>query len=132
MSGSAKRVLIADDSKIVRSALRLFLEENTNVVVCGEAADGTEAIRKVKELNPDLILLDLAMPNMSGIDAARMIRKISPQTQIIVFTLYSDLLNEVTAKTLGLDRVVSKAEGPPALMKALQPFLTADDTKFLH
>jgi chemotaxis response regulator CheB len=61
-----KRILIADDSSIVRRILSMFLQTQKNVEVCGEAANGTETIEKAKLLHPDLILLDLAMPEMNG------------------------------------------------------------------
>lgn len=66
MADCSKAVLIVDDNAMVRAALRVFLEGSTRLRVCGEAADGTEAILKAKELRPGLILMDLSMPNMNG------------------------------------------------------------------
>jgi DNA-binding NarL/FixJ family response regulator len=115
-----KSVLIVDDSQIVRSVMRDFFEARTDWKVGGEAADGAEAIQKVKELRPDLILLDFSMPNMNGMQAAPVLKKMLAKAYIIVFTMYSEALGSTLSSAEGVDLVVPKAEGLTVLAKALQ------------
>ena len=82
-----RSVLIVDDSQAVRKAMRGFFEASTDWKIGDEAADGAEAIRKAIELKPDLSLLDFCMPNMNGIEAASVLKKMLPLSHIIVFTL---------------------------------------------
>ncbi len=123
MSGSPKSILIVDDSATVRAALRSFIESIGGFHVCGEAFDGAEAVVKAGELAPKLVIMDLSMPNMNGLQAAWAIRQAAPGVKIVLFTLYPHLVRKLMAKTVGIDIVVSKAEGTEALTKALQPFL---------
>jgi YesN/AraC family two-component response regulator len=74
-----KRILIADDSAVVRRGLRELIEHTLDWDVCGEAVNGREAIQAVRELHPDILLLDLAMPGMSGFDTARELAKVEPK-----------------------------------------------------
>jgi len=75
---SALRTLVVDDHEDLRKLLRWMLQEKTECVVIGEASDGLQAIEQAKELQPDLILLDLALPKLNGMEAARQIRKACP------------------------------------------------------
>jgi DNA-binding NarL/FixJ family response regulator len=84
------RILIADDHGIVRRGLRLQLERNEQFEVVGEAVDGREAVRMAEELVPDIVIMDIAMPNMNGIQAAAQIVKGLPQTGIIMLSMHSD------------------------------------------
>ena len=81
------RILIADDHPGARSALRLLLASEP-VEICGEAENGKQAVQKVRELNPDIVILDLIMPEMSGIQAADEIRRIAPATKLVFMSLY--------------------------------------------
>ena len=85
-----KSILIADDSKTIRAATRHFVERETEFTVCGEAIDGVDAIEKARHLSPDLIILDLSMPRMDGLQAARKLRAMSVEAPIILFTMYAD------------------------------------------
>lgn len=85
----AIRVVIADDHQIVRQGFRALLEKDGFEVV-GEAEDGAEAVRLVKHFSPDIALLDIAMPNLNGIDAAREIQRASPDTRTILLTMFSE------------------------------------------
>lgn len=87
--------------------------------VCASTANGADAVAKAQERKPDLVLIDLAMPMMNGIDAASAIKKAAPATRIVVFTLYSDSLGELLARATGVDIVVSKTEGATGLLHAL-------------
>ena len=82
------RVLVADDHAVVRSGLKHLLEEQPGVEVCCEATTGVEAVEQVKKGKPDMILLDLTTPDMNGLDAARQIREISPNTDILVLSMH--------------------------------------------
>jgi len=83
-------VLIVDDHPVVREGLRTFLQLQEDMEVVGEAADGMEALRKVGELVPDVVLIDLVMPRMDGITTIRQIGAISPSTRVLVLTSFSD------------------------------------------
>ena len=78
------RILIADDHELVRRGLRSILVARAEWEVCAEAADGREAIEKAKELKPDVVLLDITMPHVNGLDAARIIRRDVPHAKVII------------------------------------------------
>src|SRR5215510_167156 len=79
----ALRTLVVDDHEDLRKVLRSMLQEKTECVVIGEASDGLQAIEQAKELQPDLILLDLSLPKLNGMEAARQIRRLSPHSKIV-------------------------------------------------
>lgn len=114
-----KRVLVVDDSPSMRLALRLLLESREQFAVCGEAVDGLDAIEKAKHLNPDVILLDLAMPKLNGADTASALRRDNSRAKIILFTMYADSLRAKLATSLGVDLVVSKSDGLGYLLQCL-------------
>jgi DNA-binding NarL/FixJ family response regulator len=101
-------VLIVDDSPDVRHIVRTFLERDTAFTVCGEAPDGLEAIKKAQELKPDLVLLDLSMPGMNGIETAMVLRRLLPKIHIVLFSNYTDQLGTTLASAVGIDLVLSK------------------------
>ena len=82
-------ILLADDHTIVRQGLALLLGEQKNLKVVGEAINGQDAVEKALELNPDVIIMDIAMPRMNGIEAAKRIRKQLPKTKILILSMYS-------------------------------------------
>jgi DNA-binding NarL/FixJ family response regulator len=82
------RILLADDHDVVRQGLRRLLEEQARWTVCGEARNGREAVRLCQELMPDIAILDVSMPELNGLEATRQIRKVSPATEILVFTMH--------------------------------------------
>lgn len=121
-----KQVLIADDSKTVRGILTKFLQAQRNINVCGEAANGFEAVEQAKKLRPDLILLDLAMPEMNGAEAASVLKRLMPKVPIIVFTMYSENLGRSLTSAIGVDMVLSKPDGMKALMDAVETLTNQD------
>jgi DNA-binding NarL/FixJ family response regulator len=114
-----KSILIADDKRSMRSILTGFLEQRPGWEICGEAADGFEVIEKAKKLRPDLILLDVSMPKMTGIEAASILKKQMPSTAIILFTMYSENVGASLRSALGVKAVLAKPDGLTALSKAI-------------
>jgi DNA-binding NarL/FixJ family response regulator len=82
------KVLIADDHEIVRQGLRSMLEAQRDCQIVGEAADGRQAVSMTKELNPDVVILDIGMPTLNGLEATRQILKLRPQTKILILTMH--------------------------------------------
>jgi DNA-binding NarL/FixJ family response regulator len=105
-----------DDSSRVRSALCEIFRHADNFEVCGEAGDGREAIEKAQQLNPDLVLTDLSMPIMNGIEECRALKKIMPEVPVIIVTAYLDPSVEKEALSAGASAVISKSEQIAALL----------------
>jgi CheY-like chemotaxis protein len=119
-----KSILIADDRESIRKFVRLWLEHRTSFRVCGEAYDGVDAINKAKELKPDLILLDFAMPEMNGVEAAFVLKGEMPDVPIILFTFYdTDTLTNSLASTAGIDVMLAKPDGIRHLVDTVQNLL---------
>src|SRR5437870_11377480 len=91
------RILVADDHQVVRTGLRALLESKTGWEVCAEASNGREAVEKAGQLKPDVAVLDIGMPLLNGVEATRQIRKLSPQTEILILTMHDSeqLVQEV-------------------------------------
>jgi len=105
------QILIVDDSAFLRRSIRSCIEQNTDWQVCGEAENGQAAIEKTKELRPDLIILDLAMPVMNGLDAARRIAGFAPSVPIVLFTMHGSSELSRHAQSIGIKEVLSKSNG---------------------
>lgn len=112
----ASRVLIVDDHEIVRVGLRLLLASNSKWQVCGEAADGPEALREIANLHPDIVILDLSMPLMNGFEVAREAKRLSPSTKIVFFSIHDV---PATARHVGADAFVAKSADVQVLMTTL-------------
>jgi len=134
------RILIADDHGIVRKGLRLQLEQNSDFEVVGEATEGREAIRMAEELLPDIVIMDIAMPNLNGIQATAQVVKKNPQIGVIILSMYSDetyltrtlaagakgyLLKESADKDLD-NAVRAVAQGQPFFSPAIANTLLED------
>jgi two-component system response regulator NreC len=113
------RVVLADDHQIVRQGVRALLERQGFEVV-GEAEDGNEAVRLVTRLNPDVAVLDIAMPSLNGIDAAREIRRVSPDTRTILLTMFSEDHRLVEALRAGVSGYLLKTRAVEDLERAIQ------------
>jgi DNA-binding NarL/FixJ family response regulator len=120
-----RTILIADDSERVRTILRRALERETPFSVCGEATDGAEAVTKARQLNPDLILLDLRMARLTGLEVAGILRKAQPNIRIIMVTMYADELNPTLASLFRVDAVFSKSDGITKLIEQVETMLAA-------
>ena len=117
---SKVRILIADDHGIVRKGLRLQLEQNTQFHVVGEATDGREAVRMAEELKPDVVIMDIAMPNLNGIQATAQIVKRNPQVGVIILSMHSDESYLTRTLTAGAKGYLLKDNADVDLYRAVQ------------
>jgi NarL family two-component system response regulator LiaR len=85
------RILIADDHAVLRRGLRQLLEQEQDIEVAGEASDGEEAVKLANELKPDIVIMDIVMPKLSGIEATRQIKQLKPSPAVMIFTAYGDM-----------------------------------------
>ena len=120
-----RTILIADDSEMVRAKIRQALERETDFELCGEASDGLEAVAKAKALTPDLILLDVKMPRLTGLEVAGILRYTQPRIRIMMVTMYAEELNEKLTSLFGIDAVFSKSEGVTKLIERVENLLAA-------
>ena len=104
------RILIVDDSPLVRQRLRDLLQQHPDWRVCGEAANGQDAITQAAELSPDVIVLDFLMPGMNGMQAAREIGKLIPDVPILMFTTYLSRQLVEEARNVGIRGAVAKSD----------------------
>jgi DNA-binding NarL/FixJ family response regulator len=117
---TALRILIADDNDAVRRGVIRLLSPQTDWQICGEATNGTEAIEKARELSPDLILLDVSMPGMNGLDAARLLRKDSSTVKILVISQNDPKLLLPQVLAAGADGCVDKGRLGADLVGSIQ------------
>ena len=120
---SSIRILIADDYEDWRRQVRLLLQVRPEWQVIAEAADGSEAIQKAEELKPDLILLDIGLPKLNGIEAARRIRQLSPSSKIIFLSQNNDLDIVQAALSTGAQGYVYKTDAQSELLPAIDAVL---------
>jgi DNA-binding NarL/FixJ family response regulator len=117
-----KYILIVDDSELIRLATRHFLESQPGFKVCGEAVDGIDALEKASHLNSDLIILDIAIPRMNGLQTARELRARMYRMPIILFTWYADAVQPKDIEAAGISAVISKTN-PAALQSHVHSLL---------
>jgi two-component system nitrate/nitrite response regulator NarL len=123
----AKRVLIADDNKNVRRAIRSILTTKwPDLEVCAETADGRETVATAKLLQPDLLILDVRMPELNGIEVATILKKELPAAKMVLFTMYSDHVGKSLAAAAGVHVILPKVDGLPAFTKAVESLLNGD------
>lgn len=118
-----KTVLIVDDSIFVRQALREIFARETDFEVCGEAKNGKEAIERAQQLRPDLIVLDLSMPIMDGLGAARALKRLMPTVPLVIYSAFGDRSAQQQGQLIGISDVVSKFEPVSVLIGKVRDLL---------
>jgi DNA-binding NarL/FixJ family response regulator len=113
-------VLIVDDHEAIRRTLRVRIEALPEFSVCGEAINGVDAVEKAQLLNPSLVILDFAMPEMNGLEAATALRFMLPATKLYLLTAHSNRELELAARDAGIDAVYSKYDDLSALFRRLK------------
>ncbi|MDH6520051.1 DNA-binding NarL/FixJ family response regulator [Streptomyces sp. SAI-208] len=116
----AIRVLLVDDHQVVRRGLRTFLEVQDDIEVVGEAADGAEGVARAEELKPDIVLMDVKMPGMDGIDALRKLRELNNPARVLIVTSFTEQRTVVPALRAGAAGYVYKDIDPDALAGAIR------------
>ena len=114
------RILIVDDHAVLREGMRNLLEQEKDFEVVGEAGDGEEAVRLGSELKPDIVIMDIVMPKLSGIEAARLIKQASPATAIFVLTAYSDIRYIIGLLEAGACGYLLKSARSSEIVKAIR------------
>ena len=122
-----KRILLVDDNAVVRSFVRRLFESQSDFEISGEAENGRDALQKAEMLKPDLIILDLVMPVMTGLDAAPLVKQLLPDTLIILFTQQEGSEVERLAQAAGIDAVVSKTQGASDLVLKAKALLASTE-----
>jgi len=113
-----KAVLIADDNAFVRTALYEFFQREPDFFVCGMAEDGREAVEEACRLHPDLIVLDMTMPVMNGMEAARLLKQMMPEVPLIMYSATNDEVAKRTARSMGISEIISKSQRVSVLIHA--------------
>jgi len=114
------RVLLAEDHTIVRKGLRSLLDAEAGIEVVGEAGDGREAVRKVQQLSPDIVVMDIAMPGLNGLEGTRQIRKRFPEVKVVILTMHTDEEYILQILASGASGYVVKQAAPRELVSAIQ------------
>jgi len=114
------RLLLADDHAVVRSGLRMLLQAQPDMIIVGEAETGQEAIRRVAELSPDVVLMDIEMPGMNGIEATRRIKTDAPTAAVLALTMYEDDQYFFEMLRAGASGYVPKRAAPDELVSAIR------------
>lgn len=114
------RIILADDHTVIRSGLRLLLERQPDMTVVGEAEDGRQAVQRAAELTPDVVVLDIAMPNLNGIEACRQIVSATPRTSIVVLSMHSDESYVMRALKVGARAYILKDSAEDDLIRAIR------------
>jgi DNA-binding NarL/FixJ family response regulator len=117
------RILVADDHEAVRKGVCAILASRLDIEVCGEASNGQEAIAKAHDLKPYLIILDITMPVLNGLDAARVIRLTLPELPILLFTMHEGKHIIEDAQKIGIEGFVCKSEASATLLAAVDAVL---------
>lgn len=114
------RVLLVDDHQVVRRGLRTFLEVQDDIEVVGEAGDGAEGVARAEELQPDVVLMDVKMPGMDGVEALRRLRELANPARVLVVTSFTEQRTVVPALRAGAGGYVYKDVDPEALARAIR------------
>ena len=117
------RILIVDDHELVRRGVRSILVTRPEWEICGEASDGSDAVEKARDLKPDVVLLDITMPHMNGLDAARIIRRDVPRAKVIILSQYEGAEMRSRALEAGAQGYVSKSDASRQLLMAIDSLI---------
>jgi DNA-binding NarL/FixJ family response regulator len=120
------RILIADDHEIVRKGVRAILESRDGMEICGEAANGLEAVKMAADLKPDLIVLDYSMPVLDGLAAASQIREVLPKTPILILSMHEGQLVKDAVRLVGAQGFVPKAECADRLLEGVEALIRGE------
>ena len=115
--------MIVDDGAEVRQVIRAVFEARTDYEICGEASNGAEAVERALELKPDLLLLDVAMPMLNGVEVASILAGSMPHMPIVLYTMYNEMLGLSLATAVGAKAVISKADGIGKLLECVRDLL---------
>lgn len=110
------RVLVADDNDAVRKVIRAYLEGRADLQICAETTNGRDALDAALALKPDLLILDVVMPELNGIQVATLAKNSLPGSKVILFTLYGDKIGPHIAKVAGVNVILSKPDGMTRLV----------------
>ncbi len=117
------RILVADDQEAIRKRVRSILVSKRTFEVCAEVPNGREAVEKARELKPDLIILDITMPELNGLEAARLIRQFSPETPIVILSVHKSRQLMYEAQKIGVQGYVTKEDANQDLIRAVDAVL---------
>ena len=121
------RVLIVDDHEIFRRGLRALLEPSSEWEICGEAVDGMDAVEQCKSLKPDIVVLDVSMPRLNGLEAARLIKKGDPEPKIVIITQHDSPQIRSAALEAGARAFVTKSAVGNELVTAIRSLIQSHD-----
>ena len=126
--GAKIKLVIVDDHRVVRSGVKALIDTESHMEVIGEAADGREAVTKVKSQNPDVVLMDLVMPEMDGVEATSEITKVDPAPKILILTSFSEEERIIQAIKAGATGYLIKDASPDELIQAIKDVYHGEST----
>ena len=125
MSDNSIKILLCDDNDNFRQLLVQYVHSLPDVEIVGEAVDGVDVIEKTEQLNPDLVLMDLSMPNQSGLDATKTIKERWPEKSVIILTLYEDTVYKELADEFNADGFIAKSSIKTQLPSVIQSIVNS-------
>ncbi len=117
------RIIVVDDHELMRRGVKSLITDNGLGEVCGEAENGEDAVAKVQELKPDLVILDVSMPIMNGLEAARHIRRLAPEVKILILTMHDSTQIAIAAQEAGANALLVKSDAATKLVGTVKSLL---------
>ena len=130
MNDDLIRVLLVDDHQVLRDGLRLLLAADESIQIIGEAEDGKQAIEQVKNLNPDVVVMDLGLPDMNGIEVTKLIRETHPEIRVVILSMHASKEFVIKAITAGASGYVPKSSTHESLLDAIRAVSRGE--RYLH